>query len=209
MRKEIRIGISMRITDAVNYKEQRDTIASDWSTYLLSEFPDCQWILIPNMGEKVVDYFHQWNLNVLILTGGDDIGRYPIRDITEFALLKMAIENKIPVIGICRGMQLIHHFYDGKLLSGDNQFDEIHRSKEHCVLLKGHRYMTNSFHSNQIDENSLHNDFEILATCENDATIEAFEKQGVLGIMWHPERSIPYQKWNTELIREFIEKYGK
>lgn len=209
MSKEIRIGISMRITEATNYVEDRNSIASDWSQYLMSEFPEYKWIFIPNIEEKAIDYFRQWNLNALFLTGGDDLGKYPKRDNTEFTLLKMAVEDNIPVVGICRGMQLIHVFFDGKIDQGKEEFQRTHINKKHSVTFQAEKYETNSFHSNKINEDSLHKDFKIISRCEEDLTVEAIEKPGVLGLMWHPERATPYQKWNSTYIKEFIEKYGK
>ena len=43
----------------------------------------------------------------IILSGGQDIGTNKLRDKTEITLIDFAIKNKIPLIGICRGMQLI------------------------------------------------------------------------------------------------------
>lgn len=209
MRKDVRIGVTMRVTEATNYKEVRDSIAMDWAKYLKSELPTCKWMFIPNIEEDAVAYFQKWNLNVLILTGGDDIGKYPSRDITEISLLQMANRNNIPIIGICRGMQLIHTYFNGKLEKGIKYFIKNHRNNQHLIVMKQNKYITNSFHSNKIDEATVHKDFKIVARCDTDNSIEAFEKPNVLGVMWHPERTIPYQKWNSILIKEFIEKYVK
>ena len=46
-------------------------------------------------------------INGIILSGGNNIGDVKERDITETYLLKYAETNEIPVLGICRGMQML------------------------------------------------------------------------------------------------------
>ena len=52
----------------------------------------------------------------VVLSGGSDIGKNKIRDESEKFLIKFAIKNRIPLIGICRGMQLIGNFFNSKLI---------------------------------------------------------------------------------------------
>lgn len=200
----LRIGISMRETNAENYIEQRDTIAKDWSKYMLKTFPKAAWLFIPNMENDVVKYLESWKINVLFLSGGDDIGLYPERDATERILLKYAIEQKIPVVGICRGMQLIHDYYNGKIIAGDKEFAKNHRATEHLITYKGEVQNVNSYHTNKIDESSLHNQFKITSRCQLDNSIESFENNQILAMMWHPERDKEYSTWNQEIIKTFI-----
>ena len=82
---------------------------------MLSVFPESKWLLIPNIGKQAVNYFKEWDLNVLFLSGGDDIGKFQIRDETELELIKYAISKSIPIVAICRGMQLIHNVFNGKI----------------------------------------------------------------------------------------------
>ena len=63
-----RFGITMRITNAKGYFEPRDSISFDWSKYMLSAFPDSQFVYIPNIEEKVIDYIKKLKIDVLILS---------------------------------------------------------------------------------------------------------------------------------------------
>ena len=54
--------------------------------------------------------------NALVLSGGNDIGEYLQRDVTERYLLSWAKSKKIPVLGICRGLQMIAVWTGGSLI---------------------------------------------------------------------------------------------
>ncbi len=200
----LRIGISMRETRAQAYVEDRDTLARDWAVYMTKSFSDSMWMYIPNIEEDAVSYFQKWDLNVLFLTGGDDIGMYPCRDKTELLLLKHAIDNQIPVIAVCRGMQLVNTYFGGHNNTGDSAFAGRHRAKLHQIKVHGTMRMVNSYHNNYIDENSLSREFEVIARDKNDSSIEGFKGKGILAMMWHPERKGNDDEWNTSLIKKFI-----
>jgi putative glutamine amidotransferase len=201
---EFRIGISMRVSNATQYDEPRDAISRDWSNYMLATFPDSKWLFIPNIGDKAGDFMDRWDIDVLILTGGENIGDQPERDRTETAMLKKALDKGIPIIAVCRGMQLVHIYYGGKIAIGDATFIQDHKANEHDISLSNKTYRVNSFHSNKIVENSLHKDFEVIARCVHDNSIEGIRSKNILGMMWHPERDRKHQKWNTHLIKKFL-----
>ena len=196
----------MRITNDNSYNESRDTIARDWSKYLLSAFPSSQFIFIPNIMEEVEHYINNWNINVLVLSGGDDLGIYPNRDKTETLALSYALRMKIPVIAICRGLQLIHSYFGGKIKIGDNNFNKLHNNKKHKIYIDRVLREVNSFHKNIIIEESVHKKFEIFARCKNDNSIEGLRNKYILGMMWHPERDKSVKNWNKLLIEEFLKK---
>ena len=200
-----RFGITMRMTTAQGYAEQRDVIASDWSDYMLAAFPDSQFVFIPNIEEKVIRYIEDLNINVVILSGGDDIGVYPKRDYTETLILKHALNNKIPIIAICRGMQLVHTYFGGNLKTGNEYFTNLHRATRHSVEMEGTARIVNSFHTNKIVEKSIAECFEIYARCKDDNTVEGIQTKGILAMMWHPEREVTVVEWNKLLIQFFLE----
>ncbi|MDA3892338.1 MAG: gamma-glutamyl-gamma-aminobutyrate hydrolase family protein [Salinivirgaceae bacterium] len=203
---EWRFGITMRITNADGYDEPRDTIAQDWSTYMTGAFPKSKFLFIPNIGKKAVDFIKKWDINALIISGGDDIGVTPERDITEIALIKHTIDANLPIIAVCRGMQMIHTYFDGKLINGDKTFVEQHRAIPHNINFANTTREVNSYHTNLINEDTLSKEFNILARCSLDKTIEAFEGKNILAMMWHPERDINISDWNKKLIEDFINK---
>lgn len=149
----------------------------------------------------------------LILCGGNDInpkyyneevnGSVDIddrRDELEFSLLKAYIEEGKPVLGICRGFQIINTFFGGSLYQhlpetnshrGEMNIDVIHNvtSTPNSILndLYGKTFSVNSFHHQAI--NKLGNGLYATAYW-NDKYIEAYEHSSlpIFGVQWHPER---------------------
>lgn len=196
----------MRITNAEGYYEPRDTIARDWSDYIMGAFPKSKFLFIPNIGLKAVDFIKKWDVNVLILSGGDDIGISPERDNTEIDLLEYAIKSNITIIAVCRGLQLVHQYYGGKLLSGDKNFVEKHRANNHKIKINNSLVEVNSYHTNMIDKNTINENFTIFARCVQDNSIEGIKDNNILAMMWHPERDEEISSWNKLLIKNFIKK---
>ena len=123
-----KIGISLRVVEAPSYDEKRDALSHDWPKLL--EKLGFNPIYIPNTLSHVDEFFSDMSLDGLILSGGDNIGENKNRDETENLLLKLAIEKRIPVLGVCRGMQLINNYFGGDM-SIDNTTEHI--SKNHDV----------------------------------------------------------------------------
>ncbi len=194
----------MRVTNAQNYYELRDSIAQDWPRYINYLFPEANYFFIPNIGEDAVNYCKKNNINLLILSGGDDIGSFEKRDNTELALLEFMISNKLPVIGICRGMQLIHHYFGGNIMKGNDSFVNEHRATKHKVRIKKEIVTVNSYHNSKIDELTLNIDLSILARNISDDSIEAFIAPKILGLMWHPERDVYFSTYTKQLIIKFL-----
>ena len=199
-----RFGITMRITNALGYEEPRESIASDWNAYMLTAFPDSQFVYIPNIEKNVTDYIDKLDINVLILSGGDDLGVYYRRDKTELLALEYALEKKIPIIAICRGLQLVHTYFGGKLVFGSEKFVVEHKATKHLIDIDGSEKEVNSYHTNYLIEESTSNRFEIFARCKTDNSVEGIRNKNILAMMWHPERDNKVVEWNKILIEKFL-----
>ena len=51
----------------------------------------------------------------LLLCGGADIGKDPERDEKEFVWIKQALDSGYPILGLCRGMQVLNHYLEERL----------------------------------------------------------------------------------------------
>jgi len=182
----LRIGISMREVHASGYEESRDALARDWGKFIAAVLPDAAWLPVPNLGAAGVQKFcEQWQLNALILTGGEDIGVSPMRDDTERTLLQLAKRHQWPVFGVCRGLQLMWVTRGGALEKQDGHVASRHG------MLGGSREL-NSYHSNVLSEEGWKapSDVRVFARAlDGSAEGVAFGQPcHWLGVMWHPER---------------------
>jgi putative glutamine amidotransferase len=208
-----RIGITQKLIKHPEYDETLTCLDNNWFNLItkINALP----IPIPmTIGIDSRDIIKSLNLDGLIFSGGNSLaeledGSYESRELSEkrdqfeFDLLKAAINLKYPVIGVCRGMQLINSYFNGgfKKVSG-------HVSTRHKIYknsnqnIKIYHNNVNSFHNFGIPYDGLGTGLAVLAE-DKDRNIEAFchKQHKILGIMWHPEREIPQNKLDQDLIR--------
>ena len=207
---KLKIGISSRIINAENYDEKRDAISHDWPQFL--EKIKSNIIIIPNTLTNVEDFLNDIGVNGLILSGGDNVGDDKERDDTEIKILNFAIKNQIPLLGVCRGMQIINKFFSGSIEKNNNS---SHVGNSHVVnlinnniisLLKKNSLEVNSFHNNIITTSNLGKNIESFAITDNDKTIEGFFHTilPIVGVMWHPERD--FNNENQLIFKQIFNK---
>ncbi|GLO65187.1 MULTISPECIES: gamma-glutamyl-gamma-aminobutyrate hydrolase family protein [Oceanobacillus] len=186
-------------------------------------------VMLPYLKEKE-DINHMMNkLDGLYLTGGYDIdptlfGEEPLpglgtiipeRDRSEIAYIERMIETDKPILGVCRGSQILN------IAIGGSMYQDIYTQLDTSTLLQhqqkapfGHRshfvnvkedsllfqltgmdkFKVNSYHHQT--NNRVPKDYQICATA-SDGIIEAFESTNhrfVLGLQWHPEGLIDYKE---------------
>lgn len=134
----------------------------------------------------------------------------PMRDEVEFGLLKEAIQQKKPVLGICRGMQLINIHFKGSLHQDiSNYYAEtpqvatvFPRKK---ITIKSGSVLEQIFSTTSCKVNALHNQAikvpgeGIVLIAREEATeivqgIEHEEYSCILGVQWHPEYLIQIKR---------------
>src|SRR4051794_1078732 len=108
----------MRVDVQENIKERRDAIDQRWHQFL--NVCGFQPILLPNQ-ESSLELVRELDLQGILLTGGNSLsqlgGNAPERDALETSLVKYAIDTKKPLMGVCRGMQVIQNFFKVSLES--------------------------------------------------------------------------------------------
>jgi putative glutamine amidotransferase len=166
--------------------------------------------------------------DLVILTGGNDIvldGRGVIiesgnnsaieRDAQEYKIIDYCISNSIPILGVCRGMQILNYYFGGSLKSVDKKNHVATRHKI-TILNKsfegvfGKTKIVNSFHNFGISNESLSDDLRVLAV-SNDSFVEALyhTDHPIVGVMWHPERDNEFKIYNKKLIMKMINYKNK
>ena len=155
------------------------------------------------------------SVDVLLLCGGEDVdpSRYKTkpsprlgevnlrRDAWEWLLLDEAVKRRLPVIGICRGCQLINVYFGGTLwqdLPSERPGEVKHRGTHlHGVRIEGGSRLARSLGCEEMQVNTSHHQavrdlapgFRAVAFAP-DGVVEAIESDAlpVAGVQFHPEK---------------------
>jgi putative glutamine amidotransferase len=170
------------------------------------------------------------SLDGLVLAGGTDInparyGQQPApetdrpddqRDEVETRLLQDALAQGIPVLAICRGMQLFNVVHGGTLIQHlpghqlKQRDDIVHTVRvtpgTRLAAILGHgEHAVNSRHHQAVDRPG---DGLIVSAIAPDGVIEALEKPGdsfAVAVQWHPEDRILASAADRKLFEAFAE----
>lgn len=174
----------------------------------------------------------------LVLSGGHDVnpllygeeptqklgGILPKRDEFDLNLIKIAMEMNIPILGICRGHQILNVANGGTLYQDLSFIDgcyikhnqgSLSNIPTHTVEVTeesklaniiGQKVITNSFHHLAIKD--VAPGFKTSAVSK-DGVIEAIEKEGeyfVMGVQWHPEMMSKTDSNMLKLFERLVEE---
>lgn len=165
--------------------------------------------------------FSNVSFNGVVFTGGLDVSyiNHPIqneitnlRDSFEYQLLNYCIQHKIPILGICRGLQIINSYFGGTISK-----DIVgHINKEHSIIFntnysvfkKNQIISVNSFHNHGISKHNLSSELTALCHCTSDNLIEGVYHNDIplLAIQWHPERQKSENPFINQMIKNFLIK---
>lgn len=140
----------------------------------------------------------------------------------ESQLLQFALENKVPVLGVCRGMQFLNVFFSGQLtqdiskLSVSNSYVppptehtiEIIDDRLRVLLNNQMELVTNSFHNQGVSEKDLGTGVGIFASHKDLGLAEGIfhHNYPIAGIQWHPERKRHHDKLDQMLVESFLKR---
>ena len=229
--------------------QQEKWIAISWyypnqayQHWLLEADSTLHFVNIYTLPDDSIDYY----LNLAdgyVLTGGTDISASvydtldpffhckdvdPRRDSLETLMVHKAFAKWVPVLGVCRGMQIMNVALGGTLVLDlpEQRNTRIHqvsgKDMEHDVyVLEGawfaphfeaDTFLVRSNHHQAID--LLAEGFEVQAVAE-DGIIEAIWWEGpephpfALGLQWHPERMDPHSPGSADVRLAFLDAVRK
>lgn len=180
--------------------------------------------------------------DALVLTGGPDVAPElygdwadetvttdPERDGSEYRLIDYAFNRQMPMLGICRGLQILNVFFGGTLIIDlGKYYGRNHKAlsntedRTHGVILQAGSLikefirqesgMVNSAHHQAADR--IGRGLKVVARAE-DGTVEAIEGNGdlpgrIVAVQWHPERiqnGNPFAQGVLELFGSCVSQY--
>jgi putative glutamine amidotransferase len=177
-------------------------IKLSWKTRNLKDLDKCNGIILSG-GEDVHPRFYGKPEYLEQLDPNDIIEK---RDEFELEVIDAALKNKLPLLGICRGLQIANVYFKGTLIPDIPSVGKQGHAKEegydqtHLVLAKEGSFLkkisadkgtVNSAHHQSADK--VGPELKVNATSE-DGVVEGLEwkspegKSFLLLVQWHPER---------------------
>lgn len=160
----------------------------------------------------------------LILLGGADINPFFYgegnraaenisrdRDIVEWLLVRRALTAEVPILGICRGHQMLAVASGGSLYQDIEAETGLRHSRGYTHKLSGvdkplaahlPTWTVNSLHHQAVK--TVPYGFKVTA-CSKDGIIESIWRPGALGVQWHPELMIGSDRRWIKLFHWFFE----
>lgn len=192
----MKVGIVGRNKDTGNYEAFLDRHqVSHLTSLAISDLSACQSLIFPGGGDITPAFF-----------GELDRGSCSIDtelDILQLQALEYGIGHRIPILGICKGMQIINVGLGGSIIqdlpTADSHryigADQYHAA---CNLpdtllhrLYGENMVVNSAHHQGLGK--LGKGLQVVSRCPLDQCAEAIchESLPIIGVQWHPERLDP------------------
>jgi putative glutamine amidotransferase len=195
-------------------------------------------LLLPPHGDKEATRAAIAIADALLLTGGGDIhslcyghephpksyDQDPARDATELLAADFALKRGLPILGICRGLQLLNVSMGGTLIQhipgGENAVK--HESKGfaglllHTVSIEPDSQLHAIFGAEEMAVNSFHhqaaekvgNGLKVSARAKDGIIegLEAADGRAVLAVQFHPEECAPFYPNFDKLFKWLIKK---
>jgi len=213
------VAITQR-NDLNKHGEKADNLENNYITYF--EHLGFTLLLIPNTTEHVNEYFNAFPIKGVILTGGNDINSALTgevnpntdysqeRDSTEKNILDIALENNLPVLGCCRGMQFLNVYFGGKT-KWCREVTNHQVRVDHNVEFVNQDYfsgkaMVNSYHDHCITREVLSPELKAFALCGKIVEGLYYPGKPIAGIQWHPERKSVDTETNKSIILAFKQR---
>ena len=176
-------------------------------------------IILPvqSPGNAAVSVEH---LDALVLSGGGDVApeRYgatrheavggvdEARDAWEVALIAQARRRGIPILAICRGVQILNVALGGTLIQHLPEHDDgnphlvpgAFDGPSHHVRITPGTKMAEVLDTEAIDVNTLHH--QAIDRCADDLAVVGCDEHGIIEAVEHPEQPILGVQWHPELI---------
>lgn len=202
--------ITQRLIEDKDTSEWRDCLDVSWAK--IFKLAQISFVPFPS-GSSVEDFCTKLNVTGVILSGGGDVASIsdtPLaksRDKFEIELLERCISTKTPILGVCRGLQLICQYFGSELERIEGHVACTHQisiNSEAPDALSSLNEVkeVNSYHEIGIKKVAL--PLKVAASAGSRIEAVYHESESVYGIMWHPERELGFDRSNVKLLRDIF-----
>ncbi len=192
------IAVTQRVDSAQHYTESRDGLDQRWWPFF--EAANLCPLILPNQINLAQKLIEKMAPEGILLTGGNSHescqGTAPERDQVDSWLIAWSKKQKVPLLGVCRGMQSIQIEMGQTLEPVKDQIQQ-----KQALLINGSWQSVNSYH--QWGTYQSHHLLEVWAR-DAQGMIKAIRHQEapIWGIMWHPERIAPYRAADIKFFKQ-------
>jgi N5-(cytidine 5'-diphosphoramidyl)-L-glutamine hydrolase len=194
------VGVTQRVSIEARTAERRDCLDQRWAPFLTA----CGLLPVPlpNVADAALAICRQVPIAGIVLTGGNDLVDYggdaPERDRTENLLVEHAERIGLPVMGVCRGMQVLQHRQSIPLTR-----IEGHVTPRQSIRVDGERRWVNSYH--RFGSYGSVPSLTVWGIAD-DGVVKAVrhDSHPIAGVMWHPEREPRISPEDVRLFKEFF-----
>jgi GMP synthase (glutamine-hydrolysing) len=140
----------------------------------------------------------------IILSGGPD----SVYEKGAPSIKPFLLEQGIPILGICYGMQHINHLFWGGILHGDDVIKEYGETEvmvdTHHPLFHslGHKITAWMSHGDSVDGEKLANGFKVIASTEAHVAAIADDERKIYGVQFHPE--VTHTPKGLDVVSNFV-----
>lgn len=209
----LKIGLTQRVDVSSSYAERRDGLDQAWARLLTKM--GALALPLANCGCSPSTVLDHLKLDGIIFTGGNDLAGTSNgvsvaleRDEFEAGLLRACGDRLVPILGVCRGMQLIASYYGLNITPVFNHVAVRHGIDiyENGAMPITPRSSVNSFHRFGIARQDVRGPIQVEATAP-EGSVEAISHVSLpqWGIMWHPERA-PWDIADINLLRACFDR---
>ncbi len=192
------VAVTQRVDVVAGRNERRDAVDQQWTAWLAEA--GYAPLLMPNQPAVAVALASALRPCGLLLTGGNDLFAYggdaPERDETELALLAWAEALDVPVLAVCRGMQLVQHRAGVPLAPVEG-----HVTAALPITRDGEPAVVNSYH--RWGAHTTAPPLEVFARA-GDGVVKGLRAPNLLAVMWHPERERPFRADDLAMMRQLF-----
>ena len=151
--------------------------------------------------KKLYKFFNSLKIKGIVLSGGNDGDKKNPRYVSQVLLIDYATKYKIPILGICQGMQMMGVKFGSKLIKVKNHVRKKHKLINFSKLK--FPLVANSYHNYSL-KTCPRNFF--ITTKSSDGNIESIKHKFLPweGWMWHPERDQKIDKVNSFRLKKIF-----